>query len=26
MGEVEKIFAEPTHPYTRKLLKAALAS
>ncbi|PCE28991.1 microcin ABC transporter ATP-binding protein [Paraburkholderia acidicola] len=22
-GEVEKIFAEPAHPYTRKLLKAA---
>ncbi|MGH8781207.1 ABC transporter ATP-binding protein [Paraburkholderia sp.] len=22
-GEVEKIFAEPVHPYTRKLLKAA---
>src|SRR6201996_4854726 len=25
-GEVEQIFAEPSHPYTRKLLKAALAS
>jgi microcin C transport system ATP-binding protein len=24
-GEVEKIFATPAHPYTRKLLKAALA-
>jgi microcin C transport system ATP-binding protein len=23
-GEVEQIFAQPTHPYTRKLLKAAL--
>jgi microcin C transport system ATP-binding protein len=23
-GEVEKIFSEPAHPYTRKLLKAAL--
>jgi microcin C transport system ATP-binding protein len=23
-GEVEQIFAKPTHPYTRKLLKAAL--
>ncbi|AUT68000.1 MULTISPECIES: ABC transporter ATP-binding protein [Paraburkholderia] len=25
-GEVERIFAEPTHPYTRKLLKAALTT
>jgi microcin C transport system ATP-binding protein len=25
-GEVEKIFATPTHPYTRKLLKAVLTS
>jgi microcin C transport system ATP-binding protein len=24
-GDVEKIFATPTHPYTRKLLKAALS-
>jgi microcin C transport system ATP-binding protein len=23
-GDVEKIFSAPTHPYTRKLLKAAL--
>jgi microcin C transport system ATP-binding protein len=25
-GEVERIFAEPSHPYTRKLLKAALTT
>jgi microcin C transport system ATP-binding protein len=25
-GEVEKIFAAPTHPYTRKLLKAVLSA
>ncbi|GJH00885.1 dipeptide ABC transporter ATP-binding protein [Paraburkholderia terrae] len=25
-GEVEQIFAQPTHPYTRKLLKAALTT
>lgn len=25
-GDVERIFAEPTHPYTRKLLKAALTT
>jgi microcin C transport system ATP-binding protein len=25
-GDVDKIFAEPSHPYTRKLLKAAFAS
>ncbi|SEI95646.1 microcin C transport system ATP-binding protein [Paraburkholderia diazotrophica] len=25
-GDVERIFAEPTHPYTRKLLKAAFTS
>jgi microcin C transport system ATP-binding protein len=25
-GEVDKIFAEPSHPYTRKLLKAAFTS
>ncbi|HWT34950.1 MAG TPA: dipeptide ABC transporter ATP-binding protein [Paraburkholderia sp.] len=25
-GAVEQIFAEPTHPYTRKLLKAALTN
>jgi microcin C transport system ATP-binding protein len=25
-GDVEKIFAEPTHPYTRKLLKASFAT
>lgn len=25
-GEVEQIFAQPTHPYTRKLVKAALTT
>jgi microcin C transport system ATP-binding protein len=25
-GDVSKIFREPDHPYTRKLLKAALGS
>jgi microcin C transport system ATP-binding protein len=25
-GDVERIFAEPAHPYTRKLLKAAYTS